>query len=862
VKVVFLIQGGKDMGIFDSIKKLFSNSFVKEPNSVPMINSERHSTTIKQSEYFNFVKKNKFRRLSTVQLQMNSQPTWNSFFSVSKTNPKLIGFETRSRRKFRHLYHNQDLLVVEADGTIEIITKEQVQQITLKETSLEKMNPIAANHIGILLHNKEKVAFVDYSNKQAIVYEFQWQPFRFTIGDNFWLAGTRETYDGPGELYCFDFNGDLKWGISFKEKIATMFGELSFMPYLLEVSTDSTDIFVSSMDRLYRLDNNGNLKARIAISELKEKELQQKQEELQRELSVPPKTEEEAISMFAKQLATQFSMGLERMTFNSPFSGFAHDPKTDMLFILEEKGRVSAWDSIGKLKWINTFKNEGRYISWIDDKLVISFQSGETFWLNRDGKFIYGAKLPKQASTIQLIPNQEKYLVVCEDNRLYELHKDTGNLITGSEGHPGMELFTLSGQNVFFDGGVNSQGYFWLAPENHQWHHFEAKTFTDVDKTDIESDVAPEITATKEFSKKWEIKSNKGWFGSRVIDMKNQRVYAVEKGPRKSFDELRNAPDKVREKDLLSHNLVCFDFGGNIIWKNHIYSTMWSLFLSPDGEVLFTSIPSGAEITYLPGHIVTFSKDGQQLNKFKVDAHGFNLDFISEDRGIVHFASERGEKSATGIFERDSKGKWKLKTIEPDVKGEEQNVFGAGLNDVKLPNFKLKRTDKKKYELESQVNKTELKLSAAIYEAYETPENNLVLRIGTRLVSFYNKNLEKVLVIKEQENIQSVTVGPNSLVIVTKGGVKGYNYKGEVIWRYSPLPKAYESSVTWIPNKNIYLWVVSNNLETIVAAISEKGTVLKSHSFNKNNYHRSILVYPEESCFVAQTNEVIQCYSI
>ena len=60
-------------------------------------------------------------------------------------------------------------------------------------------------------------------------------------------------------------------GIAFKETLSTMFGELSFMPYLLEVSADSTDIFVSSMDRLYRLDNNGNLKARIAISELKEK---------------------------------------------------------------------------------------------------------------------------------------------------------------------------------------------------------------------------------------------------------------------------------------------------------------------------------------------------------------------------------------------------------------------------------------------------------------------------------------------------------------------------------------------------------------------------------------------------------------
>ncbi|OXL91409.1 ornithine cyclodeaminase [Bacillus sp. KbaB1] len=850
------------MGIFNTIKKLFSNPAVKEPNNGPMVNLERHLGDIKQNKYYDFIDKDTIRPISTILLQTDSKQTWDSFFSVAKKNPKLINFETRSRRKFRHLYHNQDLLVVEAAGTIEMITKEQVQQINLKETALEKMHPVAVNHMGALLHDKEKVAFVHYKNKQAIVYEFQWQPFRFAIGNDFWLVGTRETYDGPGKLYCFDFNGDLKWGIAFKETLSTMFGELSFMPYLLEVSADSTDIFVSSMDRLYRLDNNGNLKARIAISELKEKELQQKQEELQRELSAPPKTEEEAISMFAKQLAAQFSMGFERMSFNSPFAGFAHDHKTDMVFILEEKGRVSAWDSSGRLKWINAFKNEGRYICWIENKLVVSFQSGETFWLNREGKFIYGAQLPKQATTIQLIPNQEKYLVVCEDNRLYELHKDTGNLIKGSEGHPGMKLFILSGQNVFFDGGIHNQGYFWLAPENHQWQHFEAKTFTDVEKIDVQSEVAPEITVTKRFSGRWEIKSKKEWFGSRVIDMKNQRVYVVEEGPQKSINELAKLSDKQREKDRLSHKLVCYDLGENVIWENHIYSSMRSLFLSLDGEVLFTSIPSGSEITYLPGHIVTYSKDGQQLDKFKVDAHGFNLDFISEDRAIVHFASDRGEKSVSGIFEIDGKGKWRLKINESDVESEKRNVFGAGLNDVSLPNFRLKRTDKKKYELESRNSKIELKFSAAIYEAYETMEHNLVLRIGTRLLSFYNTDLEKILEVKEQESIQSVTLGSSSLVVVTKAEVKGYNYQGEVLWRYSALPKAFESRVLWIPSKNIYLWIVSNNLETIVAAIHENGNVLKSHSFNKNSYHHSILVYPEECCFVAQINEIIQGYSI
>lgn len=840
---------------------MLSNSATNKTTSVQSSIPGTQKFTRRDSAYYHNVKKVKYQQLSTIPLQSTSQPMWNSFFSVSKTNPKLIGFEKRSRKKFRHLFHSKELLIAEADGVIEFVTKEKIEQISLKDTPLQKFHHVTVNKTGGILLNKEKVALVNYHSLHAIMYEFQWQPFIFASCENFWLVGTRETYDGPGELYCFDYNGELKWAIAFTEKFSDLFGGLSFIPYLLKISSDSTDIFVSSMDRLYRLDVNGHLKARIAISELKENELKQKYEEMQRALAIPPKTEGELISMYAKQLSAQFSIGLERSTFTSPFAGFAHDPKTDMIFILEDKGRVSAWNSSGKLQWFNTFKNEGRYISWLDDKLIVSFQSGETFWLNREGKSIYGAKLPKQASTIDLIPNQDKYLIVCEDNRLYELNKDTGNLVTGSEGHPGMELFTLYGQHVFYDGNANSQGYFWLAPPNHQWKHFEAKTFVDADANKTPSGIATEIAATKKFIKKWSVKSKKrGGFGSRIIDFKNERVYAVEEGPQKDIDERMKMSDSERQREYTSHNLVCFDFNGDVLWTKHFYSSMRWLFLSPHAEVLFISIPSEAEITYLPGHIVTLTKDGQLIDEFKVKAHGFTLDFVSEKRAIVHFASEKGGSSYTGVFEESTDGKWILKELEDDK--ENQSPFGAGLNKINLNHYKLNRIDKKKYSLAAPSSITQLSFSAAIYEAYETPEDELLLRIGTRLIAFYNANADKVREIKEQENIQSVTIGPNSFVVVTKGETKCYNYQGELIWKYAPLPKAFESNVTWIPDKKYYLWVVSNNIETVAASINEKGAVLRSHSFDKKDYYRSIIVSLEDNSFVAQTNDTIEVYNL
>ncbi|MGD7054210.1 ornithine cyclodeaminase [Sutcliffiella horikoshii] len=841
------------MSIFKSIKNLFSGTTAEKEGS-------SSDVKVKYNAYVKNILVPRFTKGKVESIIENTYDSWDDFFKVDKTSPKLIGFEKRSRKKFRHLYHSDQMFITEAAKTIEIVSKDSTKVFSLKGTKLEKMSIATANDKGIIFKNKEVVALLDFQNNTYRMFEFTWQPFNFSMGKDFWLVGTRETYDGPGELYCFGFDGNLKWGVSFKEKMGTMFGEIAFMPYLLDVSADSSDILVGSMDRLYHFNVSGGLEARIAISELKEQELQEKYNQLQRSLSAPPKTEEEAISAYAKQLATQFSMGFERMTFNSPYAGFTHDPSTDTLFILEEKGRISAWSDKGELIWLNTFKNEGRFIKWLDEKLIVSFKSGETFWLNREGKFIYGAKLPKQASTISLIPNQNKYVVVSEDNRLYELEKDTGNLITGSEGHPGMELFNVSGHNVFFDGPTNSQGYFWLAPENHQWKHFESKDILD-SKMDVTSDVALEITEINKFKKLWSLKNEDDWFGSREVDLTNERIYLVEKGPRKSIEEYRDLSDKQREKDRLSHYLSCYDKEGRLLWKNHMHSTMRSLYLSPDKEYLFTSAPSGSEITYLPGYLYVFDKEGKQLNKFKVNAHGFDLEFISTDKALVRFSSEKGEKREEGVLSRNEKGKCGFSYVNEEEQ-EELNPFGAGLNELETESFKITRTDKKKYLLESSGNSTELKLTAAMYEATETKDNLLITRSGTRLISIFNKDLKKVLDIKESENIVSVVCGDSTIAVATKGELRGYNFQGELIWRYASIPKGNCTNLVWIETKNVFVWVVSSNVEKIVASINKEGKILNSHSFNSNDYHRAIIVDDAKGEFVAQTNGKIEVYEV
>lgn len=850
------------MGLFNSIKKIVSSK--KEEglgnNTVATQSSPiRDVPNLKSGDYFKPVRKYKFRKLNNIRLENETVPAWDSFFSINKTNPTIIGFDRRSRKKFKHLYHDESMFIAESSKVIEIVNKTEIKQITLKDTLLDKLTPSVSNQAGTIYSKCEQVAFVNHLENNAMLFEFDWKPFRMTMGADFWLVGVRETYDGPGELYCFDLNGNVKWAIHFKEIIPSLFGEIAFMPYQLEVSTDSTDIFVGSMDRLYRLDVDGNLKARIAISELKEKELREKQEKLSRSLNRTPRTEQEAISQLAEQLAEQFTAGFERMTHSSPFAGFAHDPETDMLFILEQEGRLSAWDAKGKMVWINTFKNEGRFISWIDEKVVVSFKTGEAFWMTRDGQVVYGAKLPNQVSSIGLIPNQEKYLIVNDDNRLYELHKTTGELVTGSEGHPGIELFTVSGQTIFFDGGLSTQGYFWLAPEGHLWKHYEARTIADGGSSEPETDGRPpEIAAIKDFPEKYKVTMKEGRFGNRVIDLVGERIYVVYR-EQLTGESYFSLTEKEKELETKRHYLMCMDFQSNILWKKELYSGMWSLYLSPDGNYIFTSVPKDVEITYLPGELLILAKDGEEAGRIKVPAHGFTLDFTTEESANIELAGETAGDVVRGVLRLNYNKKWEFIEQKGDFLS---SPFGAGLNKGKTTNFSLKRTDKKKYILATKDKEVELKLSAAVYEFYEVKNRRLVLRTGTRIVTIYNENLDKIMEVKEAENITSVVVANNGFAVVTKKEVKGYNFEGELSWNYSALPKAYESTVVWNPNSQQYVWVVSNNIQTVIATISESGVIVHSQSFDKRLYHRQPIVSVEKGWFVVQTNDVIEAYKL
>jgi hypothetical protein len=848
------------MSIIKSLKNMLTTTNGTQP-------PEKSGTqVIKQNKYYKTTHKHSFNFVQSFPLITETEDGWDKFFSIEKNDPKLIGFEKRSKKKFRLLHKSNEQFVVYAAYIIEIVNKDYVKRVILKDTPIEKMSIVAANDRNVILRDKENIACINLESGIAYVYHFEWQPFSSAVGDNFWLVGTRQTYEGPGELYMFGTNGELKWAISFTEPpMDTMFGPVHFTAYHLKESDDYSDIFVSSMDKLYRLTPNGELKARIAISELKEEDFRRKHEETQRALSVPPRNRDEAINRIAQQIGEQFITGFSRLTFHSPFTGFAHDPSTDMLFILEYEGRVTGWDSNGRLIWTNTFKEMGRYIAWIDNKLVLSFVTGETLWLDRNGFFVYGAKLPKEAWTIYPVPNQNKYLIICQDNRLYELDKDSGGIIPGTAGHPGMELFAIAGHNIFFDGEGNKAGYFWLSPLGHKWGIFERTKIDETSQTKNKSTiVAPEIKEVKPFKLLWEIKSptEDGFFGKRIVDYNNQRIYVSERpkvDARKIYDTVKD--EEERRKYFDAQDLVCLDFKQNRLWSKRFYNYLFSVFLSPDREHIFIGVPLKTNISYEPGFIVVLNKDGVEEGKIKAPAHGFHIEFVSNNEGIIHFTVDRGEEPKIYQLVKDNMGKWKLG--QRMNKDQLQGEFGAGISQLHSSNFSLIRTDKKKYKGYFGGREHELKVSAAIYEAYEVGQNNLLVRVGNKTITYFNQDFNKLWGIKTENAVSSVVLGINTFIVVSKDDIVAYNIAdGRQNWKMAAPPKSRVNKVYWSQRMITFIWQCGNEQEFYVATVNEHGIVRNSQLFKDLTFYNDTVFSQEQNTFIIQKSKSIEGYKI
>lgn len=580
------------MGLLDWLKKpnKKDDDIPTELEKVTPNPPKQSGLPVSQAEkIISFVKTPLFKVSETIKLQIEDYIGWDDLFVTGKVTEKLPGFDLRSKRKVKLHYYGASCFIVEANKTLYIIGPSSSKKICLEHSSLDTTHIREVNERCAILSSEDSIGYLDFDTGLVTLFQFGWHPFRVAIGNEFWLVSTRETTEGPGELYCFSLKGEYLWGLQFGEEFQTAFGLIKATAYHLHISEDNAQIIVSTMDRVYRLNQNGELIYRIALADLREAEIKMKEAKRRADLPKNPQTKEELIRVISHEMSEKMVGGMIRAaSLNTPLAGFILDPLTSNIFILEDKGRLTAWNSSGKLLWAYSFNEAGNYIGLVDDSLAVSLKTGDIFWLNQQGDTLFSAKLPKQAKAVFAIPDQEKYLIACEDERRYELDKQTGELIQGPEGDRDMKLFVFRDQIMFYD------GHLWAAPLGYSWQTYQPKKVTRAASIeDLSSkDFAPQVKISKPFKRIWTFCNPDSYpLHHYAIDKKNKRIYAGRRKVELSSNEKELQDKSIRDNCFATWNEVsCYDFSLRQLWSTSFLSEITSVAVSPEGDAVFVGL--------------------------------------------------------------------------------------------------------------------------------------------------------------------------------------------------------------------------------------------------------------------------------
>lgn len=843
------------MGLLDWAKKARrkENNLQTKPED-PIITSQPQNIPIMQdSKIISSIKSPMFKIISITQLQPESTPSWEDLFIKGKATEKLPGFDLRSKNKAKLHYYDNDSLVIELNKELYIIRSNIIKKISLKQGFSENMHVSEARKDYAIATEDNRIIYFNLKSCSATIFEFAWHPFRILGGDNFWLVSTRETTEGPGELYCFSLNAQYLWGLQLMEEFETPFGVVKATGYHLGISKDNKQILVSTMDRIYRLTQNGTLISRIALSDLREAEIKIGEANRRAKLPKNPKTKEEIIEILAHEMSEQLVGGMIRTaSLHSPFAGLVLDPKTNNVFLLEGEGRLTSWDPQGNLIWVYSFNEEGYYINWIDDSIIVSFRTGNTVWLDQNGITLLSAKLPKQAKSIFCIPEQDKYLIVCEDDRRYELDKLTGELIQGPEGDKRMALFSFQERMVFYD------GYLWAAPIGHSWEAYRPKKteYAALTANTSLDDPAPQVKISKSFKKAWTLSSiENSPIRYYTVDKRNHRIYV---GKRKK--ELSQKEEALERKAWESNSfarwneVVCYDFSLKPAWSISFLSELTLVATSPQGDAVFIGLWHQG-LSYDPGKLVVVDSNGYKKLETTTAANPVALCFTDPNQGILEIY--RGNPYS---IKRNDSLKWEI-----EQNSEQIEAANIGLNEIILGNYRIIRTDKKVYQVSYMGVESDLKLSAAIYEAILSRTGNLILRIGNKTIKAFTAQIKPLWSIKTETNIKSVIKAVEGFLVLSKEEILYYNWEGKLIWRLGCPPNSDYNIAAWLDTRNTFIWGAGDRTYFQVCLISEGGRIIKSQLFKELSVyysHSQIDIVEDKGYFILHIANSIECYEI
>lgn len=567
------------------------------------------------------------REVQKISIRPSDPLPLEALFTSGRVDETLPGFPFRTKQRVTLLSSTEHGFSLSAANALIAFDRNGGKMFSLDESPFGAANVVEGNCHGALFRSENTIGYLDYQSGTLHLYQFAWHPFRTAMNESRWFVGTRETVDGPGELYCFSLGGEYLWGLQWSEQFVNYDHVIKATPSSLLTTEQSADVIVATMDRLSRLSPDGALLTRVALSDLREADLREKESRREGDRSRDPKTREEFLQTLVADIKEGFTSAMETAGLNSPCAGYTYDPQTETMFVLEDEGRLTAWDRAGTLLWTHRFNENGGFITLVDDLVVVSLWSGALFWVGKDGEVSSSAEMPAPAVSVTPIPDTGRYLVVCENGRRYELDRHTGEATEGPEGDRNMRVFKYQGRVLVYD------GYLWATPNGQGWQRYAPRLAEDATRV---SDLSPEsspppIRANKPFKEVWRlVNPDKRPFEHFAVDTTNRRVYV---GRSKSVP---TDQEKTHQEDQFAccHEVCGYDFSLHLIWSQSYLSELTSLTVSPEGDAVFVGM-WGEGLAHDPAVLVVLDPEGRESARFPTPATPLSIEFEGADLGVL-----------------------------------------------------------------------------------------------------------------------------------------------------------------------------------------------------------------------------------
>jgi hypothetical protein len=808
----------------------------------PDVGSTRYgSSPPRQAPIVVRISKPRCTRSTPVAVEARQKSAWDSLFSTPKR--PLPGFAWRSRRRVRLHFGTDHGAVLEANRTLYVVTDLDGAREVAEFGVPEGLTTVAATLNGALLRADTTFGFLDFQTGVLSPVHFDWQPLSHAVGAGRWFVGTRESYSGPGELYCFSSGGDLLWAVEFREAFDSPYGRITATPYHVRVLADGASVVVSTMDLVYRLDPEGSLRSRVDLTSLHRS-----------------RRHGGTAQSPAASLATGLTVSVGVVSSpHQPIVALEYDAETDQVFLLEATGRVTAADGEGRPVWtydLGDPAQRGQFLGWTGDALVLSCASGYTVWLDRQGAQLTNVRLPATAVAVSRIPDEQRYLIACADDRRYEFDPATVDLRQGPAANREMCVFHSGGCLVFYD------GYLWVAPPGTAWQPYVPREADHgVEAAALPEDQpAPQVKPGRQFRQLWAYRDPRGRvIGHYVVDPTRKRLYvARQKHPLSAREEQQEYDAVARGKSACFwHEVVCFDFAAlTQRWTRAYQTDVTMLETTPDGEALFVGLWVDGLATD-PAKLVVLSDAGRQVASFDTRSNPTRLAFSDAGHGVLEVFEGPGYTAT-----RTGPQGWDL-SPRPSVPAAESEGGGQSPAELAVGDYHLRRLDRRRYAIACGDASKEPRVSATVYDAVLLPDSvGIVLRIGSKTLRALNPALEQLWEIKMPGSVSSMVQGPKGILAVGSQEVVYVTPDGRLLWRLGALPNTRVSAATWLPTRQAFLWRGGDRHYYQVSLLSLAGDVGRSQIFEDVHPYRDLVVSDDESSFVMARASSIECYTL